>query len=200
MIDQTHTAASDALTVARLATLTYGEYDRVRHDEAAKLGWRVETLDTAVQKARAANPRRLTGWLGSTQIDGSAEPRPNLYNVMLALRDDPRFADLFAYDEMLRAPILTRTVPVSRMAQEAADHAFAPRPVRDDDVSALQEQLQQAGIEKLGKDIVHQGVDLRARERGFHPVRTWLTSLEWDGTLRIASWLTHYLGAAPPCQ
>lgn len=190
LIDQNHTAASDALTVARLATLTYGEYDRARHDEAARLGWRVETLDAAVQKARAANPRRM-GWLGSTQIDGSAEPRPNLYNVMLALRDDPQFTDLFAYDEMLRAPILTRTV-----SSKATQEAFAPRPVRDDDVSALQELLQQAGIEKLGKDIVHQGVDLRARERGFHPVRAWLTSLEWDGTLRIASWLTHYLGAA----
>ena len=116
-MDQTHTAASDALTVAQLATLTYGEYDRARHDEAARLGWRVETLDAAVQKARAANPRRM-GWLGGTQIDGSAEPRPNLYNVMLALRDDPQFTDLFAYDEMLRAPILTRTVP-SKAAQEA---------------------------------------------------------------------------------
>ena len=54
MIDQTHTAASDALTVARLAALTRGDYDRMRHDEAAKLGWRVETLDAEVQKARAA--------------------------------------------------------------------------------------------------------------------------------------------------
>ena len=54
MIDQAHTAASDALTVARLATLTRGDYDRVRHDEAANLGWRVETLDAEVQKARVA--------------------------------------------------------------------------------------------------------------------------------------------------
>jgi hypothetical protein len=54
MIDQTHTAASDALTVARLAGLTRGDYDRLRHDEAAKLAWRVETLDAEVQKARAA--------------------------------------------------------------------------------------------------------------------------------------------------
>ena len=57
MIDQTHTAASDALTVARLAALTRGDYDRVRHDEAEKLGWRTETLDAEVQRGRAAAAR-----------------------------------------------------------------------------------------------------------------------------------------------
>jgi putative DNA primase/helicase len=54
MTDQSHTQASDALIVARLAQLTRGEYDRVRHDEAARLGWRVETLDAEVLKARNA--------------------------------------------------------------------------------------------------------------------------------------------------
>lgn len=54
MTDRTNSAASDAITVARLAALTFGDYDRVRHDEAAKLGWRLDTLDDAVNKARRA--------------------------------------------------------------------------------------------------------------------------------------------------
>src|SRR5690242_1065671 len=54
MIDAMHSAASDALAVARLVTLTRGEYDRVRIAESTALGWRVETLDAEVQKARAA--------------------------------------------------------------------------------------------------------------------------------------------------
>jgi predicted P-loop ATPase len=143
---------------------------------------------------KAAGSRPTKGWLARAQTDRSAEPRPNLYNVMLALRDDPRFTDVFAYDEMLRAPILTRTSP-GKVLLEAEDEAFTPRPVRDDDVSALQEQLQDSGLERLGKDTVHQGVDLRARERSFHPVKEWLDSLTWDGTLRIANWLSEYLGA-----
>src|SRR5689334_8587318 len=52
MTDQTNSAASDAIAVARLAALTPGEYDRVRRDEAAQLGWRLDTLDDAVAKAR----------------------------------------------------------------------------------------------------------------------------------------------------
>jgi hypothetical protein len=38
-----------------------------------------------------------------------------------------------------------------------------PRPVRDDDVSAVQEWLQLAGLVSVGKDTTHQAVDLRAR-------------------------------------
>ena len=42
-------------TVARLAAPTPGEYDRVRRDEAAKLGWRYSTrLDAADGEGPAA--------------------------------------------------------------------------------------------------------------------------------------------------
>src|SRR5262249_3121751 len=132
------------------------------------------------------------GWLGSAQCDSRAEPRANLFNTMLALREDPRIIDLFAYDEMLRAPILTRPVPGKVMH---VNGGFEPRPVRDDDVSTLQELLQRLGLEKIGKDIVHQAVDLRAHERAFRPVRDYLAALQWDQQPRLANWLTTYLGA-----
>jgi len=54
MTDQANGPASDAVTVARLAALTRGDYDRVRRQEADLFGWRVETLDAAVAKARRA--------------------------------------------------------------------------------------------------------------------------------------------------
>ena len=52
MTDQANGPASDALLIARLAALTRGDYDRVRRKEADQLGWRVETLDAEVAKAR----------------------------------------------------------------------------------------------------------------------------------------------------
>jgi predicted P-loop ATPase len=44
------------------------------------------------------------------------------------------------------------------------------------------------------KDVVHQAVDLRAREGSFHPVHEYLDGLCWDGVPRLGSWLHTYLG------
>lgn len=147
-------------------------------------------------KTAATKPRKRQGlsWLGACQTDTNAEPRPNLYNVMLAMRDDPRICDLFAYDEMLRATILQKPVP-GTVLDPAAAEAFRPRPIEDPDVSLLQELLQASGLEKIGKEVVHQAVDLRGRERSFHPVRDYLNGLRWDKTPRVDTWLTTYLGA-----
>jgi predicted P-loop ATPase len=147
-------------------------------------------LEQVREQKRRQPKRAAADWLGQAQCDSRAEPRPNLFNVMLALREDSRISELFAYDEMLRAPILVRSLP-----NKADDSALAPHPVRDDDVGVLQELLQRSGLEKIGKDVVHQAVDLRAHERSFHPVRDYLNALRWDGVPRLSNWLPVYLGA-----
>jgi hypothetical protein len=67
-------------------------------------GARQSDLETLVELAEpfqpehapkaAAMPAIRGDWLGSVQCDSHAEPRPNLFNVMLALREDPRISDL----------------------------------------------------------------------------------------------------------
>ena len=128
-------------------------------------------------------------WLKEAQRDKEGGPRANLANAMRALRDAPEVRDLVAYDEMLRAPLLMRSVPATVIQ---ADATFDPRPLRDTDVGAVQEWLQLAGIERISKDAMHQAMDLRAVERGFHPVRDYLNSLRWDGTKRLKTWLHTY--------
>jgi len=144
-------------------------------------------LHRAWDKAGGALPGEAA-WLADAQRDQKLEPIPNLFNVMLAMRGDVKLRAAFAYDEMLRAPILCRPV-------QGEDEPFEPRPVRDTDVAAVQEHLQQAGLKRIGKDTVHQGVDLRAQECAFHPVRDYLNSLRWDGRKRVGKWFSTYLGA-----
>lgn len=144
-----------------------------------------------------AKPKPPITWLTGALLDGKGRPLPVLANAMLALRAALELAETVAFDEMLRAPMLTAELPVINVDNVHIDNAPFPRPVRDTDVSMIQEWLQQAGLEKIGKDTVHQAVDLRAQERGFHPVRDYLSALEWDGVGRIDEWLSTYVGADP---
>ncbi|MBY0295624.1 MAG: virulence-associated E family protein [Methylobacterium sp.] len=111
---------------------------------------------------------------------------------MVALREASELTDVFSYDQMLCATVLDRPVP------DPGGGITEPVPVRpatDTDVSRVQEWLQRAGLPRLGKDVAHQAVDLRAHERAFHPVRDYLDGLTWDARPRLETWLSTYLGA-----
>lgn len=117
----------------------------------------------------------------------------NLAAVLEMLRGgDPELRDAFALDEMARRPVLRRAI-----VPYGSCPPILPRPVVDNDATALQERLQLAGMKKIGRDAVHAAIDLRAAECAFHPVRDYLDSLAWDGTPRLDSWLSRYLGAEP---
>jgi predicted P-loop ATPase len=107
-----------------------------------------------------------------------------------ALRHDPELVNAFAFDEMLRATLLVGPLP-------GDDNNHVIRPLTDVDVSAVQEYLQHAGLNRLAKEVTHQAVDLRAHECSFHPVRDYLHALEWDRFQRVDTWLADYLGADP---
>ncbi|HEY5125750.1 MAG TPA: virulence-associated E family protein [Bradyrhizobium sp.] len=128
-------------------------------------------------------------WLDECLKYNIGSPLPVLSNVMLALQTDPAVKGCVALDEMFCGPVLLKPIPGSTIATEL------PRPVTDDDVAALQVWLQRAGLHRVGKDVVHQAVDLRARECASHPVRDYLDALTWDGKPRLQCWLTDYLGA-----
>jgi predicted P-loop ATPase len=134
-------------------------------------------------------------WLAHCQRNSEGNPRSNLVNALVALREAPELQALFSYDEMLRAPLLVKPVPgVGLPDQLGATRSDLPRPVRDVDVTAVQEWLQRAGLSTVSKDTTHQAVDLCASERGFHPVRQYLNGLRWDGERRLLGWLNVYLG------
>jgi predicted P-loop ATPase len=154
-----------------------------------------ETADWCREKGDANRGRELRriwdkaadcAWLAHCQYNKDGDLRSNLVNALVALREAPALREMFAYDDMLRAPILMKSL---------SEEAFTSRPVRDEDVTVVQEWLQRAGLTSVSKDTVHQAVDARARERAFHPVQDYLKALRWDGKPRVATWLHDYVGA-----
>jgi predicted P-loop ATPase len=138
------------------------------------------------KQPRSAKPRfDGPAWLDRCVLGDTFKPLPVLASTLVGLREE--FCETFAYDEMLCAPMLMK-------ALEKTPH-FAPRPVTDVDVGIVQERLQNLGLKRLSKDVAHQAIDMHAHERRFHPVRNYLTGLQWDHTERLNHLLPTYLGA-----
>lgn len=134
----------------------------------------------ALEKAKPVTAE----WLEDCIAGETGKPLAVLANVLLALRSEMPSA--FAYDEMMCVPMLMHSL--------ADEGGFSQRPCTDVDVGIVQEKLQHLGLKRVAKDVVHQAVDMRAHECRFHPVRDFLTSLEWDQTPRLAGLFPTYFG------
>jgi hypothetical protein len=140
-------------------------------------------------RRQVESARRAVNWRGRTMAPTKITMLSNVGNCLLALREDPALCDLLAYNEMLGLPMLMQPPPYATLPD------FEPRPLTDSDVVAIQEFLQWEGLRRVGKNTVFEAVDKRARECPYHPVRSYLDGLTWDGKKRLHKWLVTYLGA-----
>jgi hypothetical protein len=115
----------------------------------------------------------------------------DIRNVLIALRAEPGYSDVFAFDEMLKACKIVTQPPIAEGAKAGPP---TPRILDPEDVTRTQEWLQAMGISRVGHDVVACAVELMGRERRFHPLRDWLDKLEWDSEPRLGTWLRDYLG------
>jgi predicted P-loop ATPase len=138
--------------------------------------------DKIVELDRASE--QSTAWLAKCIME-NGKPLPVLANALTVI--EAVMPHAFAYDEMLRAPIL--------MAPLKPESNSKRRPVRDVDVGIVQERLQHLGLKRISKDAVHQAVDMRAHARPFHPVRDYLDGLTWDQKPRLSNFLPTHFGA-----
>src|SRR5207249_48647 len=130
-----------------------------------------------------------SAWLSRCVRGDTGKPLPIIANALEALRSDPALRDAFAYDEMLRAPML-----VSPIGQILPEH-FDARPLVDTDITDAVEWLQRHGLKRIARECVRDAIEARARDCSFHPVRDYLEGLAWDGVKRVNVWLTTRLGA-----
>lgn len=130
----------------------------------------------AVTPLRFTQPTTGPAWHALCQTTKSG-PLPNLFNALVALRNDPHWASKFRHNDMLRTVVAPDT------------------PLKDIEVERIHEWLQEHGLKRVGLDTVREAIDIVGHEHPFHPLRDWLSGLVWDGNLRLSGWLASYLGA-----
>jgi predicted P-loop ATPase len=117
-------------------------------------------------------------------------PRPSLNNAITALREAPDWQGVLAFD---------------RFAATATTRALTPWGAEpggiwsDNDSIRLAEWLQNHTI-RVDKRTAADAVAVVADEHPFHPVVDYINALAWDGTPRLDTWLSDYLGVPKPAN
>lgn len=109
-------------------------------------------------------------------------PRANGANAALILRHDPRWTGKIGWDEHQACQIY------------ADDTIGRLRPLRDDDATHIQHWMASVYGIDVPQPVVDRAIDMVAREARTHPLREWLSSLEWDGQDRLCELWTRYFG------
>lgn len=174
------------------------------------------TYDQALEQVLEANARRCVPPLGESEVrsmftrirqkhadenGGEQEwphklvrtdkgmPRANEANCLLALREDTALQGALWFNEFSQEVTVDRGLPWDE------SDADTPRVWKETDDIQAAEWLQHRDVD-AGPAVVARAVSVVARERTYHPVRDYLTGLQWDGRRRLANAPQAYLGVS----
>lgn len=109
--------------------------------------------------------------------------------VIAALEKEPALQGIVAYDELRNTVVCRRAFPWPYSK---------PGEIRGADALMLGKWMSDTwGLPAISKAALEEGIQTVAHAHRYHPVREWLTTLEWDGTARISKWLAYALGETP---
>jgi predicted P-loop ATPase len=121
------------------------------------------------------------GVLEGCILSDTGKAVPNVANALKVLNNT--MSAVFSFDEMAQRVLF--------------QHNPHPLPLRDTDITLVQEHLQHCGLTRIGMDAVHQAIEVRANMQRFHPVRDYLDELRWDALPRMENLFPVYFGAEP---
>jgi predicted P-loop ATPase len=141
-----------------------------------------------LKKTREAALRRSRqpDWTDQLILDKDGRIVANLANLILVLREAPKWSGVLVYDEFSARVVIRKRPPWGAERSES--------PWTDHHDSLTRVWFQSEGINPSAGDI-GRAVQAAARHRTFHPVRDYFDSLVWDGTPGADAWLVTYFHA-----
>lgn len=114
--------------------------------------------------------------------------RGSIRNAILFLQHHERFAGVFRLNDFQKDIYVTQCPPWTRPER------FKVHRLEDNDITLCAAELEgySAGI---AMSNVVKAIATAAEANKFHPAREYFDGLRWDGTERLNTWLSYYLGA-----
>ena len=146
--------------------------------------------DTVIHLADIRDKSKVWAMLAKTD---KGAPLPTLSNVLIILRHDPVLAGIVTLNEFAYETAITRAPPAPDTDAPLLPGPY-PRPWTEADEALILAYIQRRWMAKASDKALSAAMNAEAAMRGFHPVREWLDSLEWDGHKRLDTWLIRAFG------
>lgn len=119
------------------------------------------------------------------------KPIPSLANCCTLTAQ--RFPDTFRLNTFTGKTEVNHALPSPITGQLMAQDG--PRELADSDYTSVAVALARAHSLNFPVQMVTAAIEATAQKNAYHPIRDWLAGLVWDGTERLDTWLSDYLGA-----
>lgn len=125
-------------------------------------------------------------WQGELACDSKGNCEKSRKNILLILRNDPNVVNSFSIDRFSNRAVLLR-LPMWRTRDDTDLY------MRDDDMMNLRAYIETAwGID--AKTKIDDALGIVSRDNAFHPVKNYLSGLQWDNIKRVDTVFIDYLG------
>ena len=148
-----------------------------------------------VDEAERARPLSVEDdgdWVQNLRFTNDGRLTRDAGNAGLILANDEHWSGCLQYDEFADRIRWARPAPpITGLA--------SPDPgddLSDHHVTYVHHWFARLRGVSMPKGAIQDALESAARSNPHHPVRDYLSALQWDGTPRIATWLQSYLGAA----
>jgi predicted P-loop ATPase len=126
-------------------------------------------------------------WSAELILDKNGNIKAELHNLILIMREAPKWKGVLAYDEFAARVMVRKRPPFKE--------EVAPGVQWNDHQDSLTRAWFQREDIKAGQGDVGRAVQAAAKRNAYHPVREYLDGLAWDGVSRIDVWLVRYFHA-----
>ena len=130
-------------------------------------------------------PAAETPRTGTLELKKDGTPKATIDNVLIILSSDAELNSPIVYDEFSGKTIAAKPLPWN---------PEAPREWTDTDSAGLYHYIE-TKYAITNRRSCDDAIVVAAQKAKFNPVADYLNSLDWDGTPRVATILTDYLGA-----